>query len=112
MIRPALVAASVLVSTLSHAQGLPANFFPAGQVLALESVPTNPQRLTGDAYMAVRDALNAMPPATDYDGPLWIKRMGGEVLIGVLVPETDSIVCFGRLSGDEARAVVDLLRAT
>lgn len=112
MIRPLIVAASVLVSTLSHAQGLPANCFPAGQVLALESVPTNPQRLTGDTYKAVRDALNAMPPATDYDGPLWLKRMGDEVLIGVLVPETDSVVCFGRLSGDQAQAIIALIRET
>ena len=95
MIRPLIVAASVLASMPAYASDVLANCRPIGDVVSASADnPNAPQRLVGDDYAAVLEVFNAIPPESDYDGPLWLKVMGRSVLMGGLNPDVPGHICF------------------
>lgn len=114
MIRPLIVAASVLASMPAYAVEVPPNCYAAGVIMeAAASNPNAPQRLTGDAYEAILGAINEAPPATQYDGPLWAKRMGKSVLIGGVPPDLPGHVCFAIIpEGPDADRIIALMQPT
>lgn len=121
MIRPLIVAASVLASLPALAEtqvpvvpGAPANCRPAGDVMATEAEnPMAPQRLVGADYSAVLDVLTASGLIDQYDGALWYKKMGRSVLLGTVEPTLPGYVCFVLVpAGPDADKIIALMTVT